>query len=546
MLRKNSIEAIVIIQARTNSSRLPAKVLLPIGGIPIAVLAARRAANTGKKVILATSDQSFDDALVRIAIESGIDCYRGSLDNTLGRFVAALTNYEDNTLVFRLTADNVFPDGKLLDEIQSEFLKQSFDYIVCNKEESGLPYGVSVELTYLRHLRKAYAETQEPYDLEHVTPYLRRLFGDNYFKKYEYLKCGHLRSTIDDIYDYLTMQEVFRTVMNPFEIGFLELIEKLRVAPYQPAYGKKVPKFVLGTAQLGAEYGITNFSGKPNDSVVQQIIENAIINGVNWIDTAAVYGDSELKIGKTLSRGWRNKIEVITKLAPLTECPENASQEIVNAFVDSSVFRSCRMLNTQVLDSLLLHRAVHMWQYKGEVWQRLVEHKKNGVIQKLGVSIQSPNELVFALENHLVELIQLPFNILDWRWESQIPLIKEARKERNLIVHARSVLLQGLLTSTDLLLWRKANIQDAESVIQWITNTAKALKYKNAAELCISFVNSLSWLDGIVIGIETLDQMNQNIKTLLQEPLPSVDIDYIYETRPILSEDTLNPALWKN
>ena len=75
----------VILQSRTLSERLPAKVLLPLGGLPIAVLCARRLANTGLDVVLATSDTASDDLLARTAAEAGIRVFRGSLDDVLGR-----------------------------------------------------------------------------------------------------------------------------------------------------------------------------------------------------------------------------------------------------------------------------------------------------------------------------------------------------------------------------------------------------------------------------------------------------------------------------
>jgi spore coat polysaccharide biosynthesis protein SpsF (cytidylyltransferase family) len=114
--------ALVIIQARTNSSRLPGKVLLPIAGLPLVVLAARRAANAGANVIVATSDEPSDDVLAKVLADAGIQCFRGSLENTLDRMVGALAGYDDDILVFRLTADNVFPDGTLLKEMEEDFL----------------------------------------------------------------------------------------------------------------------------------------------------------------------------------------------------------------------------------------------------------------------------------------------------------------------------------------------------------------------------------------------------------------------------------------
>jgi spore coat polysaccharide biosynthesis protein SpsF len=206
------MRSVAVLQARTNSSRLPGKVLLPIKGVPLAVLAAKRAANTGRDIIVATSFEPSDAGLVALIQSHGLRCFRGCLENTLDRVVNALSDYDDQTLVFRLTADNVFPDGALLDEIECEFLAKGHEYLCCNGQPSGLPYGMSVELTRLSHLREAARESSCAFDQEHVTPYIIRKFGSTYFQKYKELKKGHFRCTIDCLDDYIRIQKVFSDV----------------------------------------------------------------------------------------------------------------------------------------------------------------------------------------------------------------------------------------------------------------------------------------------------------------------------------------------
>ena len=124
------MKSIALIQARLSSNRLPAKVLLPIQTIPLVVLAAKRASNTGIEVLVVTSTESSDDALCQELKTQDIKYYRGSLNNVLNRFVSALEEYDDKTIVFRLTADNSFPDGALLDELEENFKSQKLDYLI--------------------------------------------------------------------------------------------------------------------------------------------------------------------------------------------------------------------------------------------------------------------------------------------------------------------------------------------------------------------------------------------------------------------------------
>ena len=207
--KRRSLASVAVLQARTTSSRLPAKALLPIKGIPMAALAAKRAGSTGRQVIVATSTELSDDGLAILLKEYGVRCFRGNLDNTLDRIVSALAEYGDDTIVFRLTADNVLPDGALLDELEAEFVEQGLDYLCCNGEPSGLPYGLSAEVTRLSHLREAAHMSVDTHDQEHVTPYIIRKFGRKYFEKYRSFGKGHFRCTVDCLDDYFVMQQVY-------------------------------------------------------------------------------------------------------------------------------------------------------------------------------------------------------------------------------------------------------------------------------------------------------------------------------------------------
>ncbi len=539
------MKSVVVLQARTNSSRLPGKVLLPIKDIPLVVLASKRAANTGREVVVATSQEVTDDALAELVTRNGFRCFRGSLDNTLERVVTALEGYDDDTLVFRLTADNVFPDGLLLDEIEADFIQRNLEYLCCNGEKSGLPYGVSAELTRLRHLRKANVSTRCKHDQEHVTPYIRRMFGDVYFEKYKNLDQGHYRSTVDCFDDYSAIQKVFSNVDDPINESIFDLIKYLSTTIYQPSQAKPATKLVLGTAQLGLNYGISNLNGKPDQNSSEGIIKTAIAEGVSYIDTARAYGDSESVIGRALKNGWSGRARIITKLSPLTDCPLNATPEVAAAFVDASVYQSCTSLCIQTIDVLMLHRASHITDWHSGVWNRLLEHKSNGTIKGLGASVQSPDELEAILDVPQIEFVQMPFNLLDWRWEYLENKIRSRKESGNLSIHVRSSLLQGLLPSENNKHWLTANVTQPAQVIDWLAQQCHITKSASVVELCLRFANSIEWIDGVVIGMESLSQLAENVKILCKSALTEQELSCILASRPKLEENTLNPALWK-
>ncbi|WP_417439203.1 aldo/keto reductase [Idiomarina sp.] len=536
---------VAVLQARTNSSRLPGKVLLPIKGIPLVVLAARRAANKGIDVVVATSKEESDDALVRVLQEYGIPFYRGSLNNTLERIVGALSGFDDETRVFRLTADNVVPDGQLLEEIAKDFEDRKLDYICCNGVESGLPYGLSAELTYLKHLREAAISTQNKDDQEHVTPFIRRRYGTTIFNKYKQKNLGHYRCTVDCLDDYLALENLFLEVRKPIEVTFTELLSAIEKKRFQPRNRNPASKLIVGTAQFGLNYGIANTVGQPTPDLVEAILKTAITNGIEGIDTARAYGNSEKVIGYALKSGWMGRVPIITKLSPLDDCPKDADETVINAFVDCSIYQSMNDLGSRKLDVVMLHRTQQLNLMKGKVLERLLQHKDAGRVNSIGASVQTPEELEIALNNKHVSYIQMPYNLLDWRWDEMIPLIHKKQKERGLKVHVRSALLQGLLTSYNTEHWAKAHVDAPQHIIEWLQQLLAQTQTHDLSNLCLNFVRSQNWVNGVVVGMESLEQLNQNIKTFCEDEIRVETLEFIQRTRPVLKEETLNPALWE-
>lgn len=539
------MKSVAVLQARTNSSRLPGKVLLPINGLPVVVLAARRAANTGREVVVATSIAKSDDGLAAVLGAHGLQTFRGSLENTLQRIVDALESFGDETLVFRLTADNVFPDGSLLDEMEREFLSKNLDYYVCNGESSGLPYGMSVELTRLKYLRDANSQNLDAFDREHVTPYIARKYGVLFFKKYLHMGMGHFRCTIDCLDDYLCVQDVFAMVENVESVSAFELLKKLATANLQPTVNKPVGKLVLGTAQLGVDYGVANTIGRPSRGSSCELIKTAIANGVKYLDTARAYGCSEAVIGDALKAGWQGRVEIITKLSPLKDLPADASKSVVNAFVDSSIFESMTELRAEKIEVLLLHRASQLVEHDALVWQRLLELQRMGRLGKLGVSVQTPAELESALSIDEVAYIQMPMNILDWRWDGVVEKIETARSKKKLVIHARSAFLQGLVLSSNVAHWHRAHVGDSTRIQSWLIDCVRKFHRDSIADLCIAYVNSLSWIDGVAVGMESLNQLQENMLLFGNSNLTLLQIEEINQDRPRLPEISLDPAHWK-
>jgi spore coat polysaccharide biosynthesis protein SpsF len=193
----------------------------------------------------------------------------------------------------------------------------------------------------------------------------------------------------------------------------------------------------------------------------------------------------------------------------------------------------------------MLHRVSHLWEWSGAAWARLREHKAAGRLRALGVSVQNPIELERTLGNSEVEFIQMPYNLLDSRWDDLIPMIRATKQQRPLMIHARSALLQGLLPSTTLEYWHKANVEDPEPIMEWLRSQCSDAGMNRVADFCLRFVKSLDWVDGVVVGMETFNQLSENIRIFCGSDLPAEKVFNIQASRPALEENTLNPALWR-
>lgn len=530
----------VVIQARTNSSRLPGKVLLPIASYPIAVLAALRASNTGLNTLVVTSDEETDNTLCEILSSYNVRYFRGSLEQPLKRFCDALKDADDDTIVVRLTADNVCPDGSLIEDVVKDFVENKCDYIVCNGIDSGLPYGMSLEVTFLKHLREANDNAIDNFDREHVTPYVRRKYGVVAFDKYQSLCLGHLNCTIDNLSEYLQVSSLFNKGFDPIACSWKSLAKSL--SDSSPKINPIIlQKFVLGTAQLGSSYGITRSDVMSHNDALS-LLTTAGTLGVKHFDTASVYGHSETIIGEFLGAGWTGRVQVVTKIYfDIEELESNKEQ--LRLGTENKVYHSLYSLGTKSLDCLLLHRYDYKEIYGGVIWDELLRLKENSYIKCLGVSVQSPEELIAALDDKTVEHIQMPYNALDWRWNEAIEKVREVKQARDITIHCRSIYLQGLLLSGDQVLWSKANVDEpeSESIIKALDIMASDCS-SSLRECLLAFVLKQDWVDGVVIGLENIDQLIENLSVCLgginSNPLEDHDIT--------LKEHTLNPALWNS
>lgn len=159
-----------VIQARMNSARLPGKVLMPIrGDKPMLQYLVEEALTvpTISKLIVATSAEPSDDPIAELCEKIDVDCYRGPLYDVLKRFAGAALKYKADHVV-RLTGDCPFNKSYHIHEVIVSHLAGMYDYT----RDKGFPDGMDVEVIRAESLYRADREAIDPYDREHVTPYI--------------------------------------------------------------------------------------------------------------------------------------------------------------------------------------------------------------------------------------------------------------------------------------------------------------------------------------------------------------------------------------
>lgn len=305
--------------------------------------------------------------------------------------------------------------------------------------------------------------------------------------------------------------------------------------------GQSPAELVMGSVQLGLAYGAANRTGKPSREAALRLVERATEGGVSQFDTARAYGDSEDRLGEALAN--KKAVRTITKLSPLSELVHDASRADVRAAVDASIDESLAALRRDRLDCLLLHRAEHMRSHGGAIWDRLVERLEDGSVLSLGVSVSSPLEALSALACPDVVHLQLPFNLLDWRWRKAG--FKTCLASRgNVTIHARSTFLQGILASSDVNVWPKIDGVYPQALINIIASLTHQLGRESAVDLCLAYARGQDWVDGVVVGLETEDQLDDNLRLFIKRPLNADECALVEARIPHLPVKLLNPALW--
>lgn len=292
-------------------------------------------------------------------------------------------------------------------------------------------------------------------------------------------------------------------------------------------------KVGIGAVQFGMNYGVSNSAGKPSTAEIKKILDIAASNRVRIIDTATIYGNSEEVLGMT----WPNcySFNVVTKTARFSKpvIKEADAQQL-----EDTLNRSLRNMRIPSVYGLLIHHADDILVDGGQLLiEKMLELKQKGLIEKIGVSVYTAEQIDRVLDKYCVDLIQLPISILDQRL-LQSGHIKKLKKN-GIEIHARSVFLQGLL------------LMDPETLPSYFDAIkAHLLKYReylkrynmSSLEAALNFVLQQPEINTAIVGVNTSLEFQEIMSAAKYNKLEQ---SFNYSIWAVEDENIINPSLWR-
>lgn len=286
-------------------------------------------------------------------------------------------------------------------------------------------------------------------------------------------------------------------------------------------------KLILGTVQFGLDYGINNKKGKPQKEKVFEILDCAYQNKISLLDTADAYGNAVDIIGD-YHRKTGQLFDIITKF-------KIDKNETIN--LTEKIGSSLKRLGVDSFWGYLYH-SFNDYKNHPEVLEELIAAGENGKIKHIGVSIYNNDELLLAAEDKHIDIIQLPYNLLD-NDKQRGDLIAIA-KANNKIIHTRSAFLQGLF-------FKDVNTfpEKLSPLISELKNIKQLTEHHNLdmATLALKYATTNHNIDNVLIGVDSPEQLATNVQAVSSNELST---ELIHKINSIAVSDIalLNPSNW--
>jgi|APSaa5957512535_1039671.scaffolds.fasta_scaffold01888_9 spore coat polysaccharide biosynthesis protein SpsF (cytidylyltransferase family) len=216
----------VLIQARSSSKRLPFKSLLSLDNFISTELLYKRIKSKNYKSIILTSKDKSDNYFCYLLKEKKIPFHRGDLNNVQKRFLTFKNKINNDDIIIRLTADNIFIDRILVKKAIIELRKNNKKYLFISNKFSDLPYGISVEAFKFGHLKEMKSDKKK--DKEHVTYSFDKTINNSIYLNSIDKNWKNLNCSIDDLNTFNKVKKTFAKFNNPTSIRWDQLCLKYK------------------------------------------------------------------------------------------------------------------------------------------------------------------------------------------------------------------------------------------------------------------------------------------------------------------------------
>jgi aryl-alcohol dehydrogenase-like predicted oxidoreductase len=286
-------------------------------------------------------------------------------------------------------------------------------------------------------------------------------------------------------------------------------------------------KIILGTVQMGLDYGINNSFGKISIEESHKILLKAYFSGITTLDTAEAYGNAHKVIGEFHRNHPNYKFQIVTKVPHTIEASS----------IEAKVKEYLEDLDVDCLDVLMFHSFDSFINNPNAI-EVLIDLKLKRHINNIGVSVYTNSQRKYLLDKDSISVVQLPFNLLD-NITIRGTLIEQL-KTKGKIIHTRSAFLQGLFFK---------NLNDQNKIVQKLHLELEILRQItlqsscSMEELALSYCIQQQYIDNVIIGVDSMNHLEANIKassyTIGEESMK------IINTIKVEDLDLLNPSLWK-
>ena len=284
-------------------------------------------------------------------------------------------------------------------------------------------------------------------------------------------------------------------------------------------------RLILGTVQLGTEYGINNSDGKPKSNESLNILEKAFSLGIRNLDTAEVYGDSY------------NIIKNYHKKFPLKKFKifDKSSNKESKSF-KNKIINKLDLLNIENFEGYMFH-SLDIFKKNQGIHEEIIDIKKKGLIKNLGISLYTDEQINEALSYKFkFDFIQMPFNVLDN--ETIRKDVIEMMIDKDIEIDVRSIFLQGLFYMKENSLPKK--LLPLKKYIDEI----KTICFENnhsIDELLMNYPKQKKYVKKIIFGVDNENQLIKNIASFSKNiSFPMKKIDKIH----VDNKELLNPSIW--